>query len=125
MHLIVKWLIAAVSLWLTVSLGKKLGLDMRLEGATPAVLAVLVLAVANAVLGNILKLLTLPISCLTLGLFGFIVNALIFWLVGGTGIIKGFEVNGFFPSLFGSVVMGIICGTANRFVNPNQKKRNN
>ncbi len=120
MHLVIRWAIAAVALWLTVALGQQLGLDMRLEGALPAILAVFFLSIANALIGNIIKLLTLPISCLTLGLFGFIVNALVFWLVGGTGIVRGFEVNGFLAALYGSLMMGFLCGTANKFINPNQ-----
>jgi len=118
MRLLLRWIIAAVAMWITVYAGRQLKLDMKLTGAVPAVLAVLVLAVANAVIGPLVKLLTLPISCLTLGLFGFIINALIFWLVGGTGIVRGFEVHGFMAALFGSVVMGLICGIANRFTEP-------
>jgi len=116
MRLLLRWAIAAGALWATVYAGQHLGLNIKLTGAVPAIIAVAVLAVANSLIGTIVKLLTLPISCLTLGLFGFIVNALIFWLIGGTGIVRGFEVRGFKAALFGSVVMGLICGIANRFV---------
>jgi len=116
MRLLLRWIIAAAALWITVLAGRLLRLDMNLTGAAPAVIAVVVLAVANAVIGSLVKLFTMPISCLTLGLFGFIVNALIFWLIGGTGVVKGFEVHGFIPALFGSVSMSVICGLANRFV---------
>ena len=125
MYLLIRWVIAAAALWLTVIVGQRLGLDMKLVGPTAAFIAVAVLAVANAVIRPLLKLLTLPISCLTLGLFGFVINALIFWLVGGTGIVRGFEVHGFWAALFGSVSMGIVCGLANRFVEAktNQRRR--
>jgi len=116
MRLLFRWAIAAGALWVTVYAGQQLGLNIKLTGAVPAIIAVAVLAVANSLIGTIVKLLTLPISCLTLGLFGFIVNALIFWLVGVTGIVRGFEVHGFKAALFGSVVMGLICGIANRLV---------
>ena len=116
MHLLLRWAISAAALWVTVFAGKELNLDMKLTGAVPAIIAVAVLAVANAIIGPMARLLALPINLLTLGLFGFVINALIFWLVGGSGIVRGFEVHGFIAALFGSVVMGLICGIANRFV---------
>ena len=116
MFLLSRWIMAAGALWLTVLAGRHLGLNIKLTGVTPAIIAVAVLAAANATVGLLVKLLTLPMSCLTLGLFGFVINALIFWLIGGTGIVRGFEVHGFKAALFGSVVMGLICGFTNKFV---------
>jgi putative membrane protein len=115
-QLLLRWFIAAAALWLTVVAGQRLNLDMKLTGPMPAIIAVAALAVANTVIRPIVKLLTLPITCLTLGLFGFVINALIFWLVGETGIVHGFEVHGFLAALFGSVLMGIICGIANGLI---------
>lgn len=125
MHLILRWAVAAGALWLTMVLGEKLGLRIKLEGVAPAIIAVAALAVANAVIRPIAKLVTMPLSCLTLGLFGFVVNALIFWLVGGTGLVPGFKVEGFWAALFGSVVMGTICGIVNRFIAKNRRREEN
>ena len=61
-------------------------------------------ALANAVLGTVLRLLSLPLSCLTLGLFGFVVNALVFWEAGA---LTGATMN-FWSALFGSVVVTLI-----------------
>jgi len=63
------------------------------------------------VLRPVLKLLTLPLTCLTLGLFSFIVDAFLFWLVGQ--FIPGFHVAGWQAPLFGSVVMSLIGGLLN------------
>src|SRR2546428_9392720 len=59
----------------------------------------LVLALINAVVRPILLLLTLPITLVTLGLFLFVLNAFCLWLT--SELVKGFEVHGFWPAVFG------------------------
>jgi Predicted membrane protein len=60
----------------------------------------------NAIIRPILIILTLPINILTLGLFTFVINALLFWFVAE--IIKGFTVSGFMAALIGSVLYSLI-----------------
>lgn len=111
MGFLVRLVVNAVALWLTVFLGEKLGLPMHLgagaNGAITAVVVVVVLAIVNATIGLVLKLITAPLNCLTLGLLSFVINALMFWLVGSLGV-RGFKVGSFLAGLFGSVVMTII-----------------
>ena len=76
-----------------------------------ALLFVLVLSLANLVARPVLKAVTLPLTCLTLGLFNFVINAFLFWLVGQ--FIPGFHVAGWQAPLFGSVVMSIVGGFLN------------
>lgn len=114
MQLLLRWIITAAALYATVYLGQTLGLKLSVDGAAPALLAVLVLAIVNAVLRPVAQLITLPLSCLTFGLFAFVVNALMFWLVGK--LVPGFRVDGFLPALFGSVVMGLISGALNHLL---------
>lgn len=70
----------------------------------------LVVAVIWGILGltvkPVLKIFTLPINILTLGLFSFVLNALIFWFLAS--FIKGFHVYGFLPALEGSVILAIV-----------------
>ena len=70
-----------------------------------ALVAVLVLGLVNTVVRPIFVLLTLPVTLLTLGLFLFVINALMFWFVGD--ILSGFRVDGFFAALFGSIVYSV------------------
>ena len=71
-----------------------------------ALIVALVLGLINAVLRPLLILLTLPVTLLTLGLFIFVINALTFQLAGN--LVDGFNVVGFWPALFGSVVYSVI-----------------
>jgi len=117
--LLARWLISAVALYLTALLGNALGIDIVVKGALSALLAVALLAVVNALIRPLLVALTLPLNCLTLGLLTFVINALMFWLVGVIGI-PGFKVHGFLAALFGSVVMGVISGLANSLIGPKE-----
>ncbi len=71
----------------------------------------IVLAVVNAVIRPIVKLLSMPLNCLTFGLFAFVVNALLFW---GTAVVtRGIEVRDFWAALFGSLVLGVLSAVIN------------
>jgi putative membrane protein len=79
---------------------------VHVTGFVGALVAALVLGIVNAVLRPLLILLTLPIEILTLGLFTFIINALLFYFVGRLGI--GLIVHGFGAALIGSIALGIV-----------------
>ena len=117
---LIRWLVSAIALYLTALMAQALGVGIRVQGAVGALLAVLALAIVNALIRPLILLLTLPLNCLTLGLFTFIVNAMMFWLVGAVRI-PGFEVHGFLAAIFGSVVMGVISGLANQLIAPKEK----
>jgi putative membrane protein len=115
MTLFLRWIASAVALYLTVWLGMMLNLHLYIEpglhAVVPALIAVAVLAVVNALIRPIVSLLTLPITCLTLGLFSFVVNALMFWIVGQ--VVPGFHVRGLLAALFGSISMSVLGGLIN------------
>ena len=71
-----------------------------------ALIAALVLGLVNTLIRPILVLLTLPVTLLTLGLFIFVINGLLFWGVGS--FIEGFHVNGFWAACFGAIVYSVI-----------------
>src|SRR5579883_2877278 len=119
MHLILRWILSAIALYITVFLGQMLHLGLWISHGTKGVVAslitVAVLAVVNAIIRPIVELLALPITCLTLGLFSFVINAILFWIVGQVMEPFGFHVRGFIAALFGSVVMSVIGGLLNHF----------
>jgi putative membrane protein len=126
MHLILRWILSAVALYITVYLGHLLGLGLWIEPGTkavvPALITVAVLGVVNAIIRPIVELLALPITCLTLGLFTFVINAVLFWVVGQVMEPFGFHVHGFVAALFGSVVMAILSGFLNHFLASSKEK---
>ena len=118
MALLTRWAIGAVALYLTVLLGEqfRIGLQFAGSGAQSiggAFVAVLVLTLVNALIRPVVQLLTLPLSCLTFGLFGLVINALMFYLVGELHV--GLQVKDFKAALFGSVVTSLLFGILNTF----------
>lgn len=77
-----------------------------------AVFAVLVIGLINITIKPILSLLTLPITIVTLGLFSFILNALLLLLAAN--IVPGFQINGFLTALLASLLMGFISGVLSK-----------
>ena len=121
MRLLLRWAIGAVALFLTVLLGQQLGLKLALRDIPSAFLVVLVLTLVNALIRPLVALATMPLNCLTLGLFGFVVNALMFWLVGELGI--GLRVGDFWAALFGSAVLSVISGVLNTVLGDRNEAR--
>ncbi len=71
-----------------------------------AIIAAIILGIANAIVKPLLILITLPIEILTLGLFTFVINAVLFWVVGHLGI--GLVVHGFWAALWGSIILWLV-----------------
>ncbi len=103
MKLIVRWLLLAAALLLVAYLYP--GVAVTSFGA--AMVAALVLGLLNTVVRPLLVLLTLPVTVLTLGLFLFVINALMFW--SAASLLDGFNVNGFVAALIGSLIYSV-CG---------------
>ena len=100
--LLARWLVNAAALLLVAYLYP----GVHVESFFTAVIAALVLGLVNAVVRPILVILTFPVTLLTLGLFLFVINALMFWLVAE--IVQGFAVNGFLAALIGSILYSVI-----------------
>jgi putative membrane protein len=71
-----------------------------------ALVAALVLGLVNAVLRPVLVILTLPVTVLTLGLFIFVINGLLFWAVAS--LVPGFDVGGFWSGVLGAILFSIV-----------------
>jgi len=105
MKIIVRWLLLAAALLLVAHLYS--GVHVTSFGA--AMIAALVLGLLNTLLRPVLVLLTLPVTVITLGLFLFVINALMFW--AAAHLLDGFSVAGFSAALIGSLIYSL-CGMA-------------
>lgn len=103
MNLLLRWLLYALALWITVQLG--VGLSMSRPGFGPVLLTALVLGLVNAVVRPLMILLTLPLTILTLGLFLLVVNALGIAIVAA---LTPLQVSGFWGAVFGALVLTIV-----------------
>ena len=103
MKIIVRWLLLAAALLLVAYLYP--GVSVQSFGS--AMIAAFVLGLFNTLLRPILVLLTLPVTLLTLGLFLFVINALMFYFAAS--VLSGFNVNGFVAALIGSLIYSL-CG---------------
>lgn len=103
MKLIIRWLLLAAALLLVAYLYP--GVSVTSFGA--ALIAALVLGLLNTIVRPLLVLLTLPVTVLTLGLFLFVINALMFW--AAASLLAGFNVAGFAAALIGSLIYSL-CG---------------
>jgi len=79
---------------------------VRVDGLESALIAALVLGLINTLLRPLLILLTLPATVLTLGLFIFVINGLLFWFAGS--VLRGFEVSGFWVGVMGALLYSIL-----------------
>ena len=116
MGLLLRIIINAVAL-LAVAYLLRPGIEV--SGLWGALVAAVVLGVVNAVLKPILIILSLPLEIITLGLFTFVINALLFWFVGQLGL--GLSVHGFWPALIGSIVLSIVSMILSAFVRSVEK----
>ncbi len=101
-HFILSWLVSGLAVLLT----SKLVPGFEIKGFFTALIAALLIGLANAVLWPILIFLTLPINILTLGLFTFVVNGAILKICAG--VLPGFELRSWLSAIFGSVVLSLV-----------------
>jgi putative membrane protein len=110
MGLLLRWLILTVAIIVASYLLE----GIHVSGFVPAFFAAALLGILNALFRPVLILLTLPINILSLGLFTFIINALMLMMV--SGVVSGFEVHGFWTAVFGSLIISIISWLLNSFI---------
>ena len=102
MRLILKWLLSAIALLAVAYLYN--GVQVTSFGS--ALIAAAVIGLLNMVVRPVLVVLTLPVTIVTLGLFLFVINALMFW--AASGLLDGFHVNGFGAVLLGSLIYSLL-----------------
>ncbi len=102
MSLVIRLIVNALALYAVAYLVP----GVAVTGFMGALIAALVLGIVNAVVRPILIIMSLPLEILTLGLFTFVINAVLFWVVGHLGI--GLDVRNFGAAFIGALVLSII-----------------
>lgn len=105
---IIKALIRWIVLSAAVVLAEMIIPGIHLGGTTwiTALAVGLILGLINAFIKPVLEVLTIPINLITLGLFGLILNALLFWATAY--FVPAFTIAGFWPALLGSIVVSVV-----------------
>ena len=102
MRLLLHWILTAVAVWIVAHVVP----GIRVSGPTAALIAALVIGLINATLGLLLKILTFPLTILTLGLFWFVINAVMLELAAA--FVKGFYVRDFVAAFIGAILLSIV-----------------
>jgi putative membrane protein len=102
MRLLITWLINAAALFALPFIMP----SIKVENFSTALIAALLLGLVNTLIRPVLVLLTLPVTVLSLGLFIFVINGLLFWLVAN--FVRGFHVAGFWSAVGGAILYSII-----------------
>lgn len=116
MGLIRSWLVNAAALYATA----RLLAGVRVDSPEALIGGALAIGLINAVIRPILRFATFPITVLTLGLFYFVLNGLMFHLAAS--LIPGFELDGLVTAIGGALVMSIVATVLHVFLKPRKKK---
>ena len=101
-----KILVHILATALTLLVISQLSIGVTVSNFYIAIIVALIWGVVMLIIRPVLGLLTLPINILTLGLFSFVLNALLFWFIAS--FVQGFEVAGFISALLGSVILSAV-----------------
>jgi putative membrane protein len=102
MWMLFQWLLYALALMII----SRIVPGFTVDGLWPALIASLVIGLLNATLGFFLKIVTFPLSILTLGIFLLVINGLMIMLA--SSVVRGFRVSGFAPAFWGAVVLALL-----------------
>jgi putative membrane protein len=116
MRLLLVWLVNTLALVAVAYLMP----SVTISSFGAALIASAVLGLVNTIIRPILVLLTLPVTVLTLGLFIFVINGLLFWMVAS--FLEGFEVAGFWSGVLGAIVFSLISWLLSAVVLRNGKR---
>ena len=100
--LLLNWLLSAISLLIVANVVP----GFQISGFGTALIAAIAVGLVNATIGFFLKVVTFPLTVITLGLFWLIINALMLKLAAA--LVPGFDIHGFLPALLGSIVLTIV-----------------
>ncbi len=101
-YLLINWLVSGVSLLIVANLIR----GIQIDGFLTALVAALVYGLVSATIGVLLKLISIPLIILTLGLFWLVINALMLKLAAA--LVPGFRVLGFLPAFFGAILLTVV-----------------
>jgi len=115
LRLLLNWVLSALAVWIV----SQVVPGIYVNGPAAALIAALVIGLINATVGLILKVITFPITILTLGLFWFVINALMLELA--SAFVRGFEVRGFLAAFIGAIVLSIVNSVLHWLVRPSRR----
>jgi putative membrane protein len=118
MRLLLNWVLSAAAVWIVAQLG--LGISVR--GLGTALVAALVIGFINATIGVLLKILTFPLTLVTLGLFWLVINALMLELASAL-LSPAFHVNGFLAAFIGAILLSLVNLLLKSIVMPSRDKQ--
>ena len=101
-RMLIHWIVTALAVWIT----SRVVPGFWVDGASSALIAAVVIGLVNATLGLFLKVITLPLTILTLGIFWLIINALMIELA--SALVPGFHVRTFGAAFWGAIVLSIV-----------------
>src|SRR5260370_38461594 len=101
-HLLINWLLSALSLVIVSHVVS----GFRISGFGAALIAAIVIGLVNGTIGFLLKIVTFPLTILTLGLFWLVINAVMLMLA--SAFVPGFKIDGFLPAFFGAIVLSLV-----------------
>jgi len=102
LKLLLHWILSAIALLIV----SRLVSGFEVHGLGPALIAALVIGLLNATVGLLLKIITFPLTILTLGLFLLVINGIMILLA--SSVVPGFRVYGMVPAFWGAVVLAIL-----------------
>ena len=114
-RILIGWLLNAIALLAVAYLMP----SIQVASIGSALIAALVLGLANTLVRPVLVILTLPVTLLTLGLFLLVINGLLFWAVGS--FLEGFSVGGFWPGFFGAILYSLISWLLTALLQPKKE----
>ncbi|MFY9659454.1 MAG: phage holin family protein [Terriglobales bacterium] len=116
MRLLLHWILSALAVWIVAHVVPGIGVS----GPVAALIAAAVIGLVNATLGLLLKILTFPLTLLTLGLFWFVINALMLELA--SALVRGFYVHGFEAAFLGAIVLSVVSSLLQWLFMPSRKQ---
>jgi putative membrane protein len=118
MRLLLNWILSALAVWLVANVVP----GFYVSGFVAALIAALVIGFINATIGLLLKILTFPLTLLTLGLFWLIINALMLELASAL-LSPGFQVRGFLAAFVGAILLSLVNMILKWLVHPSTDRR--
>jgi putative membrane protein len=115
MRMLLQWVLTALAIWIV----SRLVPGFEVTGATAALIAAVVIGFVNATLGLFLKIVTFPLTLLTLGLFWLVINA--FMIELASAIVPGFHVTSFAAAFWGAIVLSLVNMALKWIVFPDKK----
>jgi putative membrane protein len=116
-RLLLHWILTAIAVWIVAHVVP----GISVNGPTAALIAALVIGLINATLGFLLKIITFPLTLLTLGLFWFVINALMLELAAA--FVRGFYVRNFVAAFIGAIVLSIVSSLLQWIFMPSRNPR--